>query len=249
LKFYRFTQFAWEQNFMQLHSKARWIGVLLIPILVFSVMLTPSVAQSQGGSEERIESDDARVGQAGSWTAQSVSGGSYLYSTGSEDDVLTLEFVGTSVEVIYVSGPSLGTLAIEVDGTVLRTVITTASEVAYAQSSKVSYLTNESHTLKVYAQAGGIVGVDAFVVRTEEVAAPDATSDNPDRPAGSVTSDAAYYPQAEQPNDAQALVEGPQVAELSHVIINEVDPNTPDAVEIFNPTSAAVNMTGWVLRI
>ncbi|KAB2853360.1 MAG: hypothetical protein F9K46_18465, partial [Anaerolineae bacterium] len=114
-----------------------------------------------------IESEDALVQQQGTWAIQAssqASGGSYLYSSGSLDDVLTLEFTGTAIEIVYVAGPSLGTLAIDVDGIVLRTVITTADSTAYQQTTRLDYLTDESHTLRVYAQEGGIIGVDAFVL-------------------------------------------------------------------------------------
>ncbi len=115
-----------------------------------------------------IESDSSTVFREGSWESQpvsSASGGSYLYSSGSEQDVLTLPFSGTTIEVLYVAGPNLGTLAVEVDDTVLRTVITTADQTAYRQAATVNYLTDEAHTLRVYAQEGGIVAVDAFVTR------------------------------------------------------------------------------------
>ncbi len=108
------------------------------------------------------------VVREGSWQSQSVasaSGGSYLYSSGSEQDVLVLPFQGTTIEIIYVAGPNLGTLALEVDGTVLRTVITTADHTAYHQSTVINYLADETHTLRVYAQEGGVVAVDAFVIK------------------------------------------------------------------------------------
>ncbi len=112
------------------------------------------------------------VVREGSWQSQSVasaSGGSYLYGGGNEQDVLILPFSGTTVEVLYVAGPNLGTLALEVDGTVLRTVITTADQTAYHQTTSLNYLTDETHTLRVYAQAGGVVAVDAFVARLSSI--------------------------------------------------------------------------------
>ncbi|MBZ0320264.1 MAG: hypothetical protein K8L91_27880 [Anaerolineae bacterium] len=125
--------------------------------------------RSQDSAPKRIESDHLSVARAGNWTSQAASqasGGRYLYSSGADDDVLTLQFSGPSIEVIFVAGPSLGTLAVEVDDIVLRTVITTADQTAYQQSSRIDYLSDEPHTLKVYAQAGGVVGVDAFVIPT-----------------------------------------------------------------------------------
>ncbi|MBZ0314813.1 MAG: hypothetical protein K8L91_00230, partial [Anaerolineae bacterium] len=141
--------------------------ILLIGLLAITPL--PRAAHSQNPAPQRIESDDPSVTRAGNWTSQTASqasGGSYLYSSGADDDVLTLQFSGPSVEVIFVAGPSLGTLAISVDDVVLRTVITTADQTAYQQSSRIDYLSDEPHTLKVYAQAGGVVGIDAFVVPT-----------------------------------------------------------------------------------
>ncbi|MBZ0318923.1 MAG: hypothetical protein K8L91_21085, partial [Anaerolineae bacterium] len=125
--------------------------------------------QAHAQSSQTIESDDPQVQTSGTWTVQqagAASNGSYRYSSGAEADVLTLQFSGPAIEVLYVAGPSLGTMAIEVDGTVLRTVITTADQTAYGQSARVDYLSNEPHTLRVYAQEGGIVAVDAFIIPT-----------------------------------------------------------------------------------
>ncbi|MBZ0318925.1 MAG: fibronectin type III domain-containing protein [Anaerolineae bacterium] len=141
------------------------LGFILI-IGLLAITPLPRSVHSQNPAPQRIESDDPIVTRAGNWTSQTAnqaSGGSYLYSSGADDDVLTLQFSGPSIEVIFVAGPSLGTLAINVDDIVLRTVITTADQTAYQQSSRIDYLSDETHTLKVYAQAGGVVGVDAFV--------------------------------------------------------------------------------------
>ncbi len=35
----------------------------------------------------------------------------------------------------------------------------------------------------------------------------------------------------------------------SHVVINEIDPGAQDAVELYNPTTAAVDLTGWQLQV
>ncbi|GIK67454.1 MAG: hypothetical protein BroJett018_52480 [Chloroflexota bacterium] len=147
--------------------------ILMIGLLAITPL--PRAAHSQNPAPQRIESDDASVTRAGNWTSQTASqasGGSYLYSSGAEADVLTLQFSGSSIEVIFVAGPSLGTLAINVDDIVLRTVITTADQTAYQQSSRIDYLSDEPHTLKVYAQAGGVVGIDAFVVPTLSMPVP-----------------------------------------------------------------------------
>ncbi len=111
---------------------------LLLVLAVISTSILPTQqhpAFSQDPTtQQKVESDDVRVDRSGNWqnqTASGASGGSYLYGGGGENDALALRFYGPSLEVIYVSGPKLGTLAIEVDDTVLRTVITAADSTRY----------------------------------------------------------------------------------------------------------------------
>ncbi len=152
--------------------KLRYTSViycLLITLIAALPTWNSLPARSQDPTTQIIESNEPAVIRIGNWTSQTAlqaSGGSYLYSGGVDSDALTLQFSGPSIEVIFVTGPSLGTLVINVDDIVLRTVITTAETTAYMQSSRIDYLSDEPHTLKVYAQAGGVVAIDAFVVPT-----------------------------------------------------------------------------------
>ncbi len=232
----------------------RLIALLLVFIVASTIVIPtsqhPAFSQDPTTTTQKIESDDARVDRNGNWTNQTASGasgGSYVYGGGGENDALALHFYGPSVEVIYVSGPKLGTLAVEVDDTVLRTVITAADSTQYGQSTKINYLSEEWHTLKVYAQEGGTVAIDAFVANFDAPPPPfEIASDNPDRPAGSAAGQPSAAPAA--PVTEDVAHHGPRLAELGHVIINEVDPGSGDAIELFNPTASAVNMTGWHLR-
>ncbi len=153
---------------------AFWLMMTLGLLLIAPV---PPPARSQDPAPQTIESNDARVARSGNWTSQAAadaSGGSYLFNSpsplGGEGSgvgtALQLEFYGPSLEIIYIAGPSLGTLAINIDDTVLRTVITTAETTAYQQVSRINYLSDEPHILKVYAQAGGVVAIDAFIIPT-----------------------------------------------------------------------------------
>ncbi len=233
----------------------RLIALLLVFIIASTIIIPtsqhPAFSQDPTTTTQKIESDDARVDRNGNWTNQTASGasgGSYVYGGGGENDALALHFYGPSVEVIYVSGPKLGTLAVEVDDTVLRTVITAADSTQYGQSTKINYLSEEWHTLKVYAQEGGTVAIDAFVANFDAPPPPfEIASDNPDRPAGSAAGEPSAAPAA--PTTEDTAHHGPRFAELGHVIINEVDPSGPDAVELFNPTTSAVNLTGWQILI
>ncbi|MBI5929038.1 MAG: PD40 domain-containing protein [Chloroflexi bacterium] len=157
----------------------RWVvGVLLCALLV--MVAVPALSSpSQQANRQLIESDAAAVVREGTWESQvaaGASGSAYMYNTPSLNPsssqwdgkpstaTLSLAFSGTTIEVWYVAGPGLGTLAIEVDGVVLRTVSTTSSKTAYQQKAVIDYLSNERHTLRVYAQAGGVVAIDAFIV-------------------------------------------------------------------------------------
>lgn len=145
----------------------RWVVFLLIPLLLWTALFsgTPFVALSQSSTDlELLESDNQLVQRQGHWLTQnapSSSGGSYLYSSGTSDDELILQFTGKTIEVLYLTGPNMGVLVLEVDSVVLRTVITTSDETAFGQRAVINYLTDEKHTLRVYGSQG-VLGVDAF---------------------------------------------------------------------------------------
>lgn len=130
-----------------------------------ALLLILALQASSQSQLELVESNDHKVVRSGNWiqqTSPQSSGGSYIYSSGNKDDSLSLQFTGTTFEIRYVAGPGLGMMAIEVDNTVLRTVMTTAEQSLYQQTAIVNYLTDESHTLKVYSQDGDVIAVDAF---------------------------------------------------------------------------------------
>jgi hypothetical protein len=119
-------------------------------------------------SNERIESDDTRVVQAGSWAAQATpqaSLGRYLYSGGSDADTLTLEFEGTSIEVIYVAHSSFAMFTIMIDGEAVRTVSATSGDSTFDNRAVVDYLEPGKHTLQI-VPVDGVVAIDAFQLRT-----------------------------------------------------------------------------------
>lgn len=149
---------------MRNHRRGRLFAVWILLCLVLAGnMLPPATAQT---TSQWIESDDSHVTRDGEWTLQSTpqaSGGVYLFSgTASPDgNILSLSFAGPSIEVWYIAGPTMGTMALEVDGTVLRTVITSQDTTQFSQRAVIDYLSDENHTLRVYP-AAGIIAVDAF---------------------------------------------------------------------------------------
>lgn len=151
----------------------RLISILLVIGLVFSVGGTDVFSGDQATRSPRtlqtgltlVESEDVLVEQAGTWTSQSAgsaSGGSYLYNTGSLDDTLTLLIEGSTFEIVYVAGPTLGMMAVEVDGTVLATPSTFATSTTYNQVYTINYLEPGIHTLRVYGQENNLIAIDAF---------------------------------------------------------------------------------------
>lgn len=139
----------------------------LIFILVLGIIMTGlgGKVSSDDGTGRRIQADDPLVSRNGNWNIEQSSqtaSGYYLYSSGNAGDALTLEFQGTSVEIIYVQHPSLGTMGIEIDGTVVRSVITTSEETIYGASQVVSYLDDKPHTLRIIA-VQGIIAVETII--------------------------------------------------------------------------------------
>lgn len=143
------------------HTLLRTFTVF-VSVIVLLMTGTPARAD-KNASVLRIESDDIRVMRQGDWQtleSPSASAGSYLINT-SPNAGLSLMFSDTYIEIVYVAGPGLGTLAIEVDNTLIRTVNTAAPSLSFNQSTSVNYLSGGIHTLRVYA-VEGIIAIDAF---------------------------------------------------------------------------------------
>ncbi len=141
--------------------------VTVCVLMALSSSFFPVSSNDHQQTRQVIESDDPLILRTGQWNLQvasGASGDSYLYNTAGQDTpALSLQFSGSYLEVIYTSGPNLGILAIEVDGTVRRTIITQSDTAQFMQRSIIDYLTDESHTLRVYP-VQGTIAVDAFIV-------------------------------------------------------------------------------------
>ncbi len=140
-------------------------GVFALLFSVFLVITDEPTVRSDDPAGTVIESNDSQVTQQGSWTSQSAngaSGGSYLYSSGTEDDALILPFQGSRIEILYVKNPSLGDFAIEIDNTIRRTVVTTSEETSFGNSAVVDYLEDGPHVVKIFA-VEGTIAIDAFI--------------------------------------------------------------------------------------
>ena len=142
-----------------------WRVMLLILAALVMTSVQPIAAQ-ESANTITSESDDSHIIQSGQWTPQNTvnaSGGSYLYSNNS-DDALTLNFQGTSVEIIYVTHPSFGDFAIEIDNNIRRTVLTNSEDTTFDNRAVIDYLEDGQHTLRVYP-VEGVIGIDAFIAK------------------------------------------------------------------------------------
>ncbi|HEX3051125.1 MAG TPA: hypothetical protein VHP83_10760 [Aggregatilineaceae bacterium] len=146
-------------------------------------------------SRSLIEAESAA--QTGTWTAyasEAASGGQYIYSSGTAGDALSLSFEGTGVDVVYVQHPALGTFAIEVDGVVQQTLVSTAESTIFGAQATVSGLSAGAHTLRVVA-VEGTIAIDAFhVIAAEVVPTPVPTDEATAEPTVEPTSEPTTTP-------------------------------------------------------
>ncbi|MBI5929718.1 MAG: hypothetical protein HY862_10440 [Chloroflexi bacterium] len=182
--FYRRDDLAWNSGQYLLQRVGQPIGT---PVTATSWRSGGGVAGVNGATEgttestptatpqaevrtvrQLIESDAQEVTPVGQWTsvnASSASGGRYLTALGekSGQNSLSLQFSGTSLEVVYLETAEPGAFTIVVDDVAVRTVIIPGgiAQPLFNQRSVISYLTPGPHTLKIVA-IDGTVAIDAF---------------------------------------------------------------------------------------
>ncbi|MDX1995298.1 MAG: carboxypeptidase regulatory-like domain-containing protein [bacterium] len=113
---------------------------------------------------------DARLLREGNWTATTDAeafGGDLLQNQSTDAGMpsVTLSFIGTQVDVVYLAAPGLGSFTVEIDGVALQTVDTNAPEIRYGQITTVRGLAQGTHTVRIIAQ--GQITLDAVVVDGE----------------------------------------------------------------------------------
>ncbi len=119
-----------------------------------------------------IEAESDSVERVGTWTLHQTtvaSGGGYVYSSGSTADALTLTFSGAQVSVIYVKHPALGVIVVEIDGSPIQLLDSTAPDSVFGTQATFT-LAEGQHTLRVYPLTGTIA-LDAFLVEGAAVTA------------------------------------------------------------------------------
>ena len=138
------------------------------PILLPTLDVTPTALPDILSG---VEAESDVVSRIGEWTAHDTdiaSGGCYLFSSGATGDALLLIFSGTTVDIVFVKHPALGTFGIEIDGTLEQTIVSTSDETIFGVRVRIDYLNPGPHALRVYA-VEGTIALDAFAA--EEVTA------------------------------------------------------------------------------
>ncbi len=157
-----------------------------------------------------VESENAAVKQAGTWTQylnESASGSSFIASSGATDDILTLTFVGSGLEIVYVQSAILGTFAIEIDGAVVQTINANSADMLIGTRTAVSGLAEGTHVARIIPLEG-IVAIDAFAL--------DAT-------ATIITPEATAIPEATETPIPEVSDLGSEQAATTFVVTNTVD--------------------------
>ncbi len=148
---------------------------------------SPLVLDAPYNTADLIEAET--VAQTGVWTTydtDAASGGRYVYSSGTAGDALSLTFAGTGVDIVYVQHPAMGTLAVEIDGVIQQTIISTSDRTVFGARVAVNGLAVGSHTLRVYAVAGTIA-LDAFQIIPADVPATPVPTGTPESTATPAT--------------------------------------------------------------
>ncbi|MDX1995795.1 MAG: N-acetylmuramoyl-L-alanine amidase [bacterium] len=171
------------------------------------------------------DAGDALVERAGDWQAQAAEmtvEGDYLENPLAEEgDALTLTFIGTQVDLLYVAAPDYDRFDIEIDGVVVQTVEAYAPEVTVGLIATVRDLAEGTHTLRILAR--GKIGIDAVSVDGEIIAGTVPT------PTASPTPEATAEPTPEETPQPEATPELPEST------AEPTPESTPDAAPEVTP--------------
>ncbi len=141
------------------------LPTLVPPTVVPPTIVPPTTTPGTPQNGTLLESDNPSVTRSVGWVsvnAANASGSSYLINTRANDN-LTTTFAGVGVEIVYVSG-SFGTFGVEIDGQVVRTITTTATdgEVYFNARARIDGLANAPHTLRILPSSSA-VAIDAIM--------------------------------------------------------------------------------------
>lgn len=122
---------------------------------------TPTTASTAPLNPGVYDDTDARIIYNGDWTQSKVNNVT-LHVSNTLNNTITIRFIGEQIRIFYQSGPSLGTIRINVDGIEFDL---DESENIVAQREWVSpLLINGTHTVTVTHVSGGSVNLNAVAV-------------------------------------------------------------------------------------
>lgn len=128
-----------------------------------------------------VESESAAVAQAGVWTQylnEAASGGTFIASSGSTGDILTLTFTGSALEIIYIQSAILGTFAIEIDGALVQAINANGAEMIVGARAAVTGLAEATHIVRIIPLEG-IIAIDAFALEAAATVVAPAITETP----------------------------------------------------------------------
>lgn len=119
---------------------------------------------------------DSRFLYTGNWIAQSGVNGTYrntLHISSTIGDAVQFGFYGQKLQLVYQSGPSLGTVAIKLDAT--DAVLDQSSSETSSSVWESAVLPLANHTITITHISGGSINIDSAVVIDINTPTPTAT--------------------------------------------------------------------------
>ncbi len=183
-----------------------------------------------------VESEAAGVLRSGSWSTDAnalASGGSYLYSSGSAQDVISLTIAGTQLDVIYIQHPALGSFTVVVDGAALAQ-IDSRGEQAFGQRVSITGLPAGEHVVQIVPVAGAPIAIDAFAVEARVIVEP--TPEPTEEPVVVPTEEPVIVP-TEEPTEEPVVIptEEPTPEPTEEPTAEPTDEPTPEPLPTDTP--------------
>lgn len=114
-----------------------------------------------------VQSNSDLVQSSGLWelvASDSAFEEAYSLSSAEVGDALELTFIGTQVDMIFITSPEYGSLNVEIDGQITQTVNLSTEQVRYGQIITINGLAYGEHHLRLISLGGAPIAIDALVV-------------------------------------------------------------------------------------
>ena len=140
-----------------------------VPVTSTSTVTTPA----QGTT---YDDEDPRLVYTGNWIGQTGVSGTYkntLHISSTIGDAVQLIFFGQKIQLVYQTGPSLGTVAIRLDSS--ESVLEQSAADTGSSQWESPLIALANHTITITHISGGSVNIDSFVIIDLSTATPTAT--------------------------------------------------------------------------